>query len=176
MPIDRLNIGGQGQPAFAKGQPNADSFFTYQSAVDMAIWDALGQTLDLPVTELLGGYTDRTRVSHMLRFDTPAAMVDEATKMREEFTAVPVHDDRGIPARAASVGHLSGVGATAQLEVMDEMRPESIHNFELGGPATARTPAAATSISVAPLGDRCRFAASRTSPPQGLQPRRQQIR
>nr|WP_314142997.1 enolase C-terminal domain-like protein [uncultured Rhodococcus sp.] len=56
-----------------------------KSAVDMAIWDALGQTLDLPVTELLGGYTDRMRVSHMLGFDTPAAMVDEAIKMRETY-------------------------------------------------------------------------------------------
>ncbi|MBY4274326.1 enolase [Rhodococcus fascians] len=56
-----------------------------KSAVDMAIWDALGQTLDLPVTELLGGYTDRMRVSHMLGFDTPAAMVDEASRMRETY-------------------------------------------------------------------------------------------
>lgn len=56
-----------------------------KSAVDMAIGDALGQTLDLPVTELLGGYTDRMRVSHMLGFDTPAAMVDKATRMRETY-------------------------------------------------------------------------------------------
>ncbi|MGV8872894.1 MAG: mandelate racemase/muconate lactonizing enzyme family protein [Rhodococcus sp. (in: high G+C Gram-positive bacteria)] len=56
-----------------------------KSAVDMAIWDALGQTLDLPVHELLGGYTDRMRVSHMLGFDTPAAMVDEASRMRETY-------------------------------------------------------------------------------------------
>jgi L-alanine-DL-glutamate epimerase-like enolase superfamily enzyme len=56
-----------------------------KSGVDMAIWDALGQTLDLPVTELLGGYTDRLRVSHMLGFDTPAAMVEEATRMRATY-------------------------------------------------------------------------------------------
>ena len=34
-----------------------------KAAVDMAIWDALGQTLGLPVTSLLGGFTDRMRVS-----------------------------------------------------------------------------------------------------------------
>ncbi|WP_072801546.1 mandelate racemase/muconate lactonizing enzyme family protein [Rhodococcoides yunnanense] len=56
-----------------------------KAAVDMAIWDALGRTLDVSVTDLLGGYTDRMRVSHMLGFDTPEAMVDEATRMRETY-------------------------------------------------------------------------------------------
>ena len=54
-----------------------------KAALDMAVWDALGRTLDLPVTELLGGFTDRMRVSHMLGFDRPEAMVEEATRMRE---------------------------------------------------------------------------------------------
>lgn len=56
-----------------------------KAAVDMAIWDALGRTLDLSVNELLGGFTDRMRVSHMLGFDTPEAMVDEAARMRSEY-------------------------------------------------------------------------------------------
>jgi L-Ala-D/L-Glu epimerase len=56
-----------------------------KSAVDMAMWDALGRTLDLQVTELLGGYTDRMRVSHMLGFEDPAAMVAEAERMRDTF-------------------------------------------------------------------------------------------
>ncbi|OKK00864.1 mandelate racemase/muconate lactonizing enzyme family protein [Amycolatopsis sp. CB00013] len=56
---------------------------TAKSAIDMAIWDALGRSLDVSVTELLGGYTDRMRVSHMLGFDEPAAMVAEAEKMRD---------------------------------------------------------------------------------------------
>ncbi|MEV5540285.1 enolase C-terminal domain-like protein [Saccharopolyspora shandongensis] len=56
---------------------------TAKSAIDMAIWDALGRTLDVSVTELLGGYTDRMRVSHMLGFDEPAAMVAEAERMRD---------------------------------------------------------------------------------------------
>jgi L-alanine-DL-glutamate epimerase-like enolase superfamily enzyme len=53
-----------------------------KGAIDMAIWDALGRTLGVSVTELLGGYTDHMRVCHMLGFDGPAAMVDEATRMR----------------------------------------------------------------------------------------------
>ena len=56
-----------------------------KSAVDMAVWDALGRTLDEPVSSLLGGYTDRMRVSHMLGFDEPAAMVAEATRVRETY-------------------------------------------------------------------------------------------
>lgn len=56
-----------------------------KSAVDMAVWDALGKTLDLPVHELLGGYTDRMRVCHMLGFDEPAVMVDEALRVHERY-------------------------------------------------------------------------------------------
>jgi L-alanine-DL-glutamate epimerase-like enolase superfamily enzyme len=54
-----------------------------KAALDMAMWDALGRTLDVSVTELLGGYTDRMRVSHMLGFAEPAAMVAEAERMRD---------------------------------------------------------------------------------------------
>jgi L-alanine-DL-glutamate epimerase-like enolase superfamily enzyme len=56
-----------------------------KAAVDMAMWDALGQSLGLQVTELLGGFTDRMRVSHMLGFDDPAAMVAEAERMRDTY-------------------------------------------------------------------------------------------
>jgi len=58
---------------------------TAKAAVDMAIWDALGRTLNVSVTDLLGGYTDRMRVSHMLGFDEPAAMVAEAEKMSQTY-------------------------------------------------------------------------------------------
>lgn len=58
---------------------------TAKAAVDMAIWDALGKTLGLPVSDLLGGFTDSMRVSHMLGFDDPATMVAEAEKMRENY-------------------------------------------------------------------------------------------
>jgi L-Ala-D/L-Glu epimerase / N-acetyl-D-glutamate racemase len=56
-----------------------------KAAVDMAIWDALGRTLGLRLSDLLGGYTDRMRVSHMLGFDEPATMVAEAERMREGY-------------------------------------------------------------------------------------------
>ncbi len=56
-----------------------------KSSIDMAIWDALGRTQGHQVTDLLGGYTDRMRVSHMLGFDEPAAMVAEAERMRDVY-------------------------------------------------------------------------------------------
>jgi L-alanine-DL-glutamate epimerase-like enolase superfamily enzyme len=58
---------------------------TAKAAVDMAVWDALGRTLDLPVTQLLGGWTDRMRVSHMVGFASDRAMVAEALRVREQY-------------------------------------------------------------------------------------------
>ncbi|MGV9857686.1 mandelate racemase/muconate lactonizing enzyme family protein [Gordonia sp. NPDC003425] len=58
---------------------------TAKAALDMAIWDALGKTLQLPVTEMLGGFGDHMRVSHMLGFDEPSTMVAEAEKMRDTY-------------------------------------------------------------------------------------------
>ena len=56
-----------------------------KAALDMAVWDALGQTLGTSVAELLGGWTDRMRVAHMVGFAPPAAMVEEATRIRETY-------------------------------------------------------------------------------------------
>lgn len=58
---------------------------TAKSAVDMAIWDILGKSLNRPVTELLGGYTDHMKVSHMVGFAPPAEMVAEAGRIRSEY-------------------------------------------------------------------------------------------
>ena len=57
---------------------------TAKAALDMAIWDLIGQSLGQPVHRLLGGYTDSMRVSHMLGFDDPQTMVDEAARMIDE--------------------------------------------------------------------------------------------
>ncbi|MFE9322497.1 mandelate racemase/muconate lactonizing enzyme family protein [Nocardia sp. NPDC052278] len=58
---------------------------TAKSALDMAIWDIIGQSLDVSVTELLGGFTDRVRVAHMVGFGPAAEMVAEAERMRDSF-------------------------------------------------------------------------------------------
>ena len=56
-----------------------------KAAIDMAIWDVIGQSLDVSVSELLGGFTDRLRVSHMVGFAPPAQMVAEAERIRDEY-------------------------------------------------------------------------------------------
>ena len=56
-----------------------------KAAIDMAIWDAIGQTLGASVTELLGGFTDRVRVSHMVGFARAEEMVAEAERIRATY-------------------------------------------------------------------------------------------
>jgi L-alanine-DL-glutamate epimerase-like enolase superfamily enzyme len=58
---------------------------TAKSAVDMALWDLIGQSLGVSVTELLGGYTDRMRVAHMVGFAPAEEMVAEAERFRDTY-------------------------------------------------------------------------------------------
>ena len=58
---------------------------TAKAAIDMAVWDVIGQALDVSVTELLGGYSDRMRVAHMVGFAPPGEMVAEAQQIREVY-------------------------------------------------------------------------------------------
>ncbi|MGY1622836.1 mandelate racemase/muconate lactonizing enzyme family protein [Geodermatophilus sp. SYSU D00965] len=56
-----------------------------KAAIDMALWDALGRTLGLSVSQLLGGWTDRMRVAHMVGFAPDAEMVAEAERVRDTY-------------------------------------------------------------------------------------------
>ncbi len=58
---------------------------TAKAAIDMAVWDVIGQALDVSVTELLGGYSDQMRVAHMVGFAPPGEMVAEAQQIRENY-------------------------------------------------------------------------------------------
>lgn len=78
---------------------------TAKAAIDMAMWDAWGKTIGQPVYELLGGYTDHLRVSHMLGFAEPTAMAEEAIRMRDDFGItsfkvkvgrLPIHQDIAV--------------------------------------------------------------------------------
>ncbi|MGP4009088.1 mandelate racemase/muconate lactonizing enzyme family protein [Streptomyces sp. 4N124] len=56
-----------------------------KSALDLALWDIAGRSCGRSVTELLGGHTDRMRVSHMLGFGTPRRVAEEAERVRATY-------------------------------------------------------------------------------------------
>ncbi|MET1035496.1 MAG: enolase C-terminal domain-like protein [Arthrobacter sp.] len=56
-----------------------------KGAVDIALWDLIGKSLGTPVHQLLGGYTDRLRVSHMLGFRPARDLLDEALRFGEDY-------------------------------------------------------------------------------------------
>lgn len=56
-----------------------------KGALDMAVWDVIGQSLGQPVTKLLGGFTDHMKVSHMVGFDEPSKMVDVVASYKEKY-------------------------------------------------------------------------------------------
>jgi len=78
---------------------------TAKAALDMAMWDAWGRTVGVGVHELLGGFRDRVRVSHMLGFEDPQVVAEQALEMRESHGITsfkvkvgrrPVHDDVAV--------------------------------------------------------------------------------
>jgi L-alanine-DL-glutamate epimerase-like enolase superfamily enzyme len=56
-----------------------------KAALDMALWDVAGQSFGVSVTELLGGFTDRMRVAHMVGFASASEMVAEAQRVRDTY-------------------------------------------------------------------------------------------
>jgi len=68
-----------------------------KGALDIALWDAQGKTFNQSVNSLLGGYATSLKVSHMLGFDEPQVVLDEALAMREKY---------GINAFKIKVGRL----------------------------------------------------------------------
>ena len=59
--------------------------YVARGAVDLAVWDLVGQVLGCPCHTLLGGYADDVAAAHMVSFGEPAAMADEAIEVNERL-------------------------------------------------------------------------------------------
>jgi L-alanine-DL-glutamate epimerase-like enolase superfamily enzyme len=56
-----------------------------RGAVDLAVWDLVGQVLGRPCATLLGGFAADVAVAHMISFGPPAAMAEEAVAMHSLY-------------------------------------------------------------------------------------------
>jgi len=116
---------------------------TAKAALDMAVWDALGRTLDQSVSEMLGGYTDRMRVSHMLGFEEPARMVAEAERMVDTY---------GIRTFKVKVGRNPVSLDTAVVRALRERFGDTIELYVDGNRGWSATDAATAMREMADLG------------------------
>lgn len=91
-----------------------------KGAIDVALWDLMGQSLGVSCHRLLGGYTDSMRVSHMVGIGAPEAMLEDALRVREEY---------GITAVKLKVGRSNvDEDAAAVAAVREGLGPD----FEIG--------------------------------------------
>ena len=56
-----------------------------RGAVDLAVWDLVGQILGCPCHMLLGGFADGVAAAHMVSLGEPSAMADEAVAIRDRL-------------------------------------------------------------------------------------------
>jgi L-alanine-DL-glutamate epimerase-like enolase superfamily enzyme len=56
-----------------------------RGAVDLAVWDLVGQILGCPCHTLLGGFANDVAAAHMVSFAEPAAMAEEAVEVRQRL-------------------------------------------------------------------------------------------
>ncbi|MHA2790133.1 mandelate racemase/muconate lactonizing enzyme family protein [Corynebacterium sp. S7] len=56
-----------------------------KASIDIALWDIKGKITGSTVTDLLGGYTDRVKISHMVGFATPEEIIEEINHLTEKY-------------------------------------------------------------------------------------------
>jgi L-Ala-D/L-Glu epimerase len=59
--------------------------YVARGAVDLAVWDLVGQILGCPCHTLLGGFADDVAAAHMVSFGEPAAMAAEAVEINQRL-------------------------------------------------------------------------------------------
>ena len=78
--------------------------YVARGAVDLAVWDLIGQVLNAPCHMLLGGFADDVAAAHMVSLGDPAEMAAEA---------VEVHERLGVTSFKVKVGRTPDVDVAA---------------------------------------------------------------
>ena len=116
--------------------------FTARAALDVALYDLLGQRCGLPVAALLGGYASRAQVSHLLSLDAPDVMAEEAkdVAVTQGVRAFKVKVGEGAAvdvARVSAVFDAVGLDAVVYADANHGWRPrqalEVIRSLEAKG-------------------------------------------
>jgi L-alanine-DL-glutamate epimerase-like enolase superfamily enzyme len=90
-----------------------------RGAVDLAVWDLVGQGLGRPCSLLLGGFAESVAAAHMLSFDAPAAMAEEALAIhaRHGIRTFKVKVGREVDVDVAAVAAIRAALPEAELYV-----------------------------------------------------------
>jgi L-Ala-D/L-Glu epimerase len=83
-----------------------------RGAVDLAVWDLVGQVLERPCHTLLGGFAPDVAAAHMVSFGTPAAMAEDA---------VAVHERLGVRTFKVKVGRTPALDIAATRAIRDAL-------------------------------------------------------
>ena len=83
-----------------------------RGAVDLAVWDLVGQILDRPCHALLGGYAGEVAAAHMVSFGTPGEMAEEA---------LAVHGRLGVRTFKVKVGREPDLDVAAAGAIRDAL-------------------------------------------------------
>lgn len=86
-----------------------------RGAVDLAVWDLVGQLLGHPCHTLLGGFSSDVAAAHMVSFGTPEAMAEDA---------VAVHERLGVRTFKVKVGRAPALDIAATRAIRDAL-PDS---------------------------------------------------
>jgi L-alanine-DL-glutamate epimerase-like enolase superfamily enzyme len=86
--------------------------YVARGAVDLAAWDLVGQVLGHPCHTLLGGYSSDVAAAHMVSFDTPEAMADDA---------VAVHERLGVRTFKVKVGRAPALDVAATRAIREAL-------------------------------------------------------
>ena len=103
--------------------------FTARAALDVALYDLLGQRSGLPVASLLGGYAKRVRVSHLLSMGSAEDMAQEVSDVAKTLGVrafkVKVGEDAATDiARIAAVFEALGTNGLVYADANHGWRPD----------------------------------------------------